>query len=74
LEEIEKLHNKHKEKQLKDQESELKNEINVLRLKDKWVYVDSKLNEKTTSVKSREIITEKERKIKNEQEKGKFSN
>lgn len=36
--------------------------------------MESKLNEKTTSVKAREVILENEKKMKEGQEKGKFGN
>lgn len=74
LENIEKLKNKNKQKMLQKEEDELKNEINVLKIRDKWSNVESKLNEKTTSVKTRELVNEKERESKLNAEKGKFGN
>jgi len=62
LEKIDIAQTKLKERQLKDQEKNLKDEINVLKLRDKWSNVDSKLNEKTSAVKAREVVMEQEKK------------
>lgn len=74
LEKIDIAQTKLKERQLKDQEKNLKDEINVLKLRDKWSNVDSKLNEKTSAVKAREVVMEQEKKMKENTEKGKFGN